>query len=107
MAKKKKMKGTHLVLLAIVVIIIAIVVMKQKAVVEPEAPEAPEGAAEAGEEQVVEEVVEPAEDEMPLYPDLCYAEGGTPRKESDGCRAGEKDIGDVPGFKVPYICCAD
>ena len=106
MAKKQlKMKKSYLVLLAILLIIIVVVGYKKMAVVEEQPEEeAGEGAATTAEGGAAAGA--PAEKEaQPLYPDLCYAEGGTPRVKSDGCRAGEKNIGDVPGFKVPYICC--
>jgi hypothetical protein len=99
MSKKPKSKLGHIVLL-IVIVVVVLVVLKQRAPVEePEGAEEVEEAPEA--EEQVEEAPE-AEEAQPLYPDLCYAEGGVPRNE---CKDGETSIGDVPGFKTPHICC--
>lgn len=101
MAKQKN--KTYLVLLVILIIIVVIGYQKYgpEQVVDEEEP-----AEEAEAEVEAEEGAAAEEEAQPLYPDLCYAAGGTPRPTSDGCRSGEKNIGDVPGFKVPNICCA-
>ena len=101
MAKKKN--KTYLVLLVILIIVIVIGYQKYgpKMVDEEEEP----AEEEEAEVEVEEEAAEPEEEAQPLYPDLCYAAGGTPRPTSEGCRSGEENIGDVPGFKVPNICC--
>lgn len=96
----KKIQNKHyLVLLVIIVVVIVILYKQYTPAVEEEAAE-----PEVEEEEVVEApAAEPADEEaQPLYPDLCYAEGGTPREE---CRSGETSIGDVPGFKTPHVCC--
>ena len=101
MSKKPKSKLGHIVLL-IVIVVIVLVVLRQKAPADE--ADAGEQVEESGAEEQVEEAPEVVEEVQPLYPDLCYAEGGTPRTE---CEAGETSIGDVPGFKVPHFCCVE
>lgn len=107
MAKKKQMKTSRVVLLVILVVIIAVVAY-QKYGGAPAVPE-DEGAEEARQQTTAQESAQqaqaPAKETQPLYPDLCYAEGGKPVSASKGCAAGEESIGEVPGFKTPYICC--
>jgi hypothetical protein len=107
MAKKKQMKTSRVVLLVIIVIII-VVVAYQKYGGAPAVP-ADEGAEEAMQQTTAQESAQqaqaPAQEAKPLYPDLCYAEGGKPVAASKGCAAGEESVGDVSGFKTPYLCC--
>ncbi|MBN2111767.1 hypothetical protein JW707_01580 [Candidatus Woesearchaeota archaeon] len=102
MAKKDKPRGKmgHIVLLIVIVVVVLLVLKYRAPSEEPKAAEEVKQAPAA--EEQVEEAPEAAEEAQPLYPDLCYAEGGIPRAE---CKSGEKSIGEVPGFKVPNFCC--
>jgi type II secretory pathway pseudopilin PulG len=104
---KKKMKTSRIVLLVILVIIIAVVAYQKYGVEEAAEEEEEEEAAgqQAAEQEAARETAGPAEEAQPLYPDLCYAAGGKPVAASRGCGAGEENIGDVPGFRLPHICC--
>ena len=107
--KQKKMNRTYIAV-AVIVVIIAVIAL-QKGGVE----QAADGSKDSGVQEnkisyAAEDESQPSDasgskEEQLLYPDLCYAAGGVPRAASEGCRAGEKNIGDVPGFKVPNICC--
>lgn len=99
MSKKKPKSNLGKIVLLIVIVAIVWVVLKQKAPANAETEE----QVEAPDVEVqVEEAPAESEEVQPLYPDLCYAEGGTPRTE---CDADETSIGNVPGFKVPHVCC--
>jgi hypothetical protein len=111
MAKKNK-NTTYLVLLVILVIIVVVGYQKyggmQDEGGEPADTGADDtGAADTGADDTGAADTTTPTTTQPLYPDLCYAEGGIPRNAEMGCRAGETSIGDVPGFKVPHICCVD
>jgi len=105
MAKKKKMSSSRMALLVIIAIIV-IVIAYQKYGGAPEAPIGEEGEEQTDVTESSQQATTPvAEETQPLYPDLCYAAGGKPVTASKGCGAGEENIGDVPGFKTPYVCC--
>lgn len=106
MSKKKSMKKSSIAILVIVIIIVVVAYQKYGGVdqVADVADEADDSVSEAA--PVAQAESAPVEETQPLYPDLCYAAGGTPTKASDGCDADEENIGDVPGFKVPYVCCS-
>ncbi len=108
----KKNNNVKYVVLLIILVIIVVGYRKyggaqDEGVVEPADTGADDtGAADTDVDDTTPPVPE-RKTTQTLYPDLCYAEGGTPRNEEMGCRAGEVSIGEVPGFKTPYICCVD
>jgi len=105
--KNKSMNKAHIAIL-VIVIIIAVVAYQKYGGVETAVDEnaaANQAASEASQAAAQEEAA-PEKAAEPLYPEPCYAKGGVPVKTSVGCSEGKASIGDVSGFKVPYVCCA-
>ena len=110
---KKKSYTPWIVVIAIIIIVFAYMKMGgvEEAMDEEDNLQDAQDQMEDTQEQDMEESdmdadMNKEEDAQPLYPDLCYAEGGTPRAEAKGgCRDGETNVGEVVGFKTTYFCC--